>query len=164
MWSNALERYPTHWGWKVHRDQRLWWQRCLCPPKSGDPWTILLFLDLFCNSRCNSYEGRHNIDLLHGAGRQLTWVVCFNSCLPFVTLDDVFCCGWVLARTFFIVCGRAVGGCVWLGVGSVVLKVWGGDRCICSRIGDGHDYMWSGCVSRNIEPGAVFDWLVVIDT
>jgi hypothetical protein len=89
-------------------------------------------------------------------------VVCFNGCLSFVILDD-FCWGLLLARTFFIVFGGVVGNYDWLGVGSEVLWVWGGDRHGCVWIGDGHGCIWSGCVSGNIEPRVVCDWLAVVD-
>jgi hypothetical protein len=73
MRRTALERYPMRWGSKGRRDWRMWWQRCRHPPESGDPWTEHLCVDPSCNSRCSSYGGQYNIDLLHRAGWQLTW-------------------------------------------------------------------------------------------
>jgi hypothetical protein len=89
-------------------------------------------------------------------------VVCFNGFLSFVAFDD-FHCGLLLAHTFFVVFGGAVGSYVWSGVGGGVLRVRGGDRHGLSWIGDGHGGVCSGCISRNIKPGAVCGWWAVVD-
>jgi hypothetical protein len=67
----------------------------------------------------------------------------FRGFLPFVSFDDIFrCCGWLLPRTFFVT--FAYG---WLGVGSGVLRVRGGDWCSCSSSGDfcGNSRIGDGC-------------------
>jgi hypothetical protein len=65
--------------------------------------------------------------------------VCYNYCLPFLALDDFRSC-LLLAHTFYIIFGGAVGGCIWSGAGSGALWVRGGDGHGGSRIGDRHDW------------------------